>query len=67
MSESQPPSLSSAHSLPPKLGVPVQQAVISIDQYESSTYQKWFERQTGLSVEEAIALGLARRVTSQEG
>ena len=67
MSESQPPSLSSAHSLPPPSVTTVQQAVISTDQYESSTYQKWFERQTGLSVEEAIALGLARRVTSQEG
>lgn len=52
------------HSLQPTPGAHVQQALITTDQYESSTYQRWFECQTGLSVDEAIALGLARRITS---
>ena len=52
------------HSLQPAPGTHVQQALITTDQYESSTYQRWFERQTGLSVDEAIALGLARRIAS---
>jgi hypothetical protein len=33
----------------------------SDDQYESFTYQKWFARHTGLSLEEAITRGLATR------
>ena len=33
----------------------------SDDRYESFTYQKWFARHTGLSLDEAITLGLARR------
>jgi hypothetical protein len=33
----------------------------SDDQFESSTYQKWLARHTGLSLDEAITLGLARR------
>ena len=64
MTNPQPRIPSSAHTLPSPPVAPVKQAFISIDQYESSTYQKWFARQTGLSVDEAIALGLARRVTS---
>ena len=64
MTEPQPPLPSNTHSLSPTPVAPVQQALISTDQYESSTYQKWFARQTGLSVNEAIALGLARRVAS---
>ena len=64
MTDPQSPVPSSAYRLPSPPVAPVQQALISIDQYESSTYQKWFARQTGLSVDEAIALGLARLVTS---
>jgi hypothetical protein len=64
MNEHQPPFPSNAHSLPPPPVVSVQQMLISPDQYESFTYQKWFARQTGLSVDEAIALGLAKRVAS---
>lgn len=33
----------------------------SDDQYESFTYQKWFERHTGLSLAEALTPGLATR------
>lgn len=33
----------------------------SDDQYESFTYKKWFARHTGLSLDEALTLGLARR------
>ncbi len=33
----------------------------SDDEYESFTYKKWFERHTGLSLDEAITLGLATR------
>jgi hypothetical protein len=33
----------------------------SDDQYQSFTYQKWFARHTGLSLDEALTLGLARR------
>lgn len=33
----------------------------SDDQYESVTYHKWFERHTGLSLDEAITRGLAAR------
>jgi hypothetical protein len=64
MTDPQLPIPSSAHELPSPPVAPVQQALISTNQYESSTYQKWFERQTGLSVDEAIARGLARLVTS---
>ncbi len=64
MTDPQSPVPSSAYKLPSPPVAPVQQALISTSQYESSTYQKWFERQTGLSVDEAIALGLARLVTS---
>src|SRR5690349_6007994 len=64
MTAPHPPVPSNTHTLPSPPLAPVQQALISIDQYESSTYQKWFERHTGLGVDEAIALGLARLVTS---
>lgn len=64
MSEHQPPLPSSAHLLPPTPVIPVQQALIATDQYEPSTYQQWFARQTGLSVDEAIARGLAKREAS---
>ncbi len=37
------------------------EVTFSEDQYTSSTYHKWFERHTGLSLDEAIALGLAER------
>ena len=33
----------------------------SDDQYQSFTYQKWFARHTGLSLDEALTLGLATR------
>jgi hypothetical protein len=33
----------------------------SDDQYESFTYNKWFERHSGLSLDESIARGLATR------
>jgi hypothetical protein len=33
----------------------------SDDQYESFTYRKWFARHTGLSLDEALTLGLATR------
>lgn len=64
MSEPQQTLPRGAHSLPPAPVLAIQQALITTDQYESSTYHKWFARQTGLSVDEAIALGLARRVWS---
>jgi methylphosphotriester-DNA--protein-cysteine methyltransferase len=37
------------------------EVTLSEDQYTSSTYHRWFERHTGLSLDEAIALGLAER------
>jgi len=40
--------------MPPEL-------TFSDDQYESSTYQKWFARHTGLSLDEALTQGLATR------
>ena len=64
MTAPHPPVPSNAHTQPSLPLAPAQQAFISIDPYESSTYQKWFERHTRLSVDEAIALGLARLVTS---
>ena len=64
MIELQPVLPIDTHSLQPAPGAHVQQALITTDQYESSTYQRWFECQTGLSVDEAIALGLARRIAS---
>lgn len=33
----------------------------SDEQYESFTYKKWFARHTGLSLDEALARGLATR------
>ena len=33
----------------------------SDDQYQSFTYRKWFAWHTGLSLEEALTLGLAKR------
>jgi hypothetical protein len=56
-----------AHSLQPTSGAHVQQASITTDQCESSTYQRWFECPIGLSIDEAIALGLARRMTWEGG
>jgi len=64
MIEPQPVLPIDTHSLQPAPGAHVQQALITTDQYESSTYQQWFERQTGLSVDEAIALSLARQIAS---
>ena len=37
------------------------EVTFSEGQYISSTYHHWFERHTGLSLDEAIALGLAER------
>jgi hypothetical protein len=37
------------------------EVTFSENQYTSSTYHHWFERHTGLSLDEAIALGLAER------
>lgn len=53
---SQHPALSMAPVAPrqPEL-------TFSDDQYESFTYNKWFERHTGLSLDEALTLGLAKR------
>lgn len=51
-----------ALSLP---GVPVAprkpELTFSDDQYESFTYRKWFERHTGLSLDDVLMLGLATR------
>ena len=62
MSDHQRPSPIVARSIPPAPGAPVQMALISTTQYQSSTYHTWFERHTGFSVDEALALGLAKRV-----
>lgn len=48
-----------ARPIPPAPAAPVQ---LALDQYQSSTYHKWFERHTGLSLDEALALGLAKKV-----
>jgi hypothetical protein len=37
------------------------EVAFSEDQYSSSTYHHWFERHIGLSLDEALALGLAKR------
>ena len=40
------------------------EVTFSDDQYESFTYQKGFARHTGLSLDEALTRGLARREDS---
>ena len=62
MSDQKRTSPAGACSIPPTLVVPVQLALISTDQYQSLTYHKWFERDAGLRVDEALALGLAKKV-----
>jgi hypothetical protein len=48
--------------IPPAPVAPIQpELTFSDDQYGSSTYNKWFERHTGLSLDEALTLGLATR------
>ncbi len=58
----QEPQTSSAYRLPgaPKTVVKPE-VIFSEDQYTSSTFHKWFERHTGLSLDEALTLGLAER------
>jgi hypothetical protein len=64
----QHPALSdSALTMPLTPIAPIQpDLTFSDDQYESVTYHKWFERHTGLSLDEAITLGLATRDHSTE-
>jgi hypothetical protein len=57
-----PALFSGALTLPTARVAPRQpELTFSDDQYESFTYNKWFERHTGLSLDEALTLGLARR------
>jgi hypothetical protein len=57
-----PAPLSDALTLPTAPVAPRKPEVtFSDDQYESFTYNKWFERHTGLSLDEALTLGLATR------
>ena len=62
MSDQKRTSPAGARSIPPTPVAPVQLALISTDQYQSSTYPTWFERHRELRVDEALALGLAKRV-----
>ena len=62
MSDQKRTSPAGARSIPPTPVAPVQLALISTDQYQSLTYPTWFERHRELHVDEALALGLAKRV-----
>jgi hypothetical protein len=49
-------------TLPTAPGARIQpELMFSDNQYESFTYNKWFERHTGLSLDEALTLGLVTR------
>lgn len=63
MLDQHPTLPSGALTLPRASEAPSRQPEVTFsdDHYESSTYQKWFARHTGLSLDEATTLGLARR------
>jgi hypothetical protein len=62
MVHQQPAPPAGALTLPTAAGAPkAPELSFSDDQYESFTYQKWFARHTGLTLDEALTRGLATR------